>query len=130
LNRRPLRPELAAVLDDWPVLQLAEGAGDSSCSLLSGVVAVLGCCIVTGHTLRGWSESGPGSLPPGRCLLAGVPVRGIRDTLSRQLRRDLVARSDLLDRRQYAVWQIPASGMALLIPLCEDHQAVFAVAVA
>ena len=37
---RPLRPELAAVLGGWLLSQLTEGAGDSSCLLLSGSVAV------------------------------------------------------------------------------------------
>ena len=44
LNRRPLRPELAAPLGVCPVPQLMEGAGGSSRSLLSGDVAVLCCC--------------------------------------------------------------------------------------
>ena len=68
----PLRPELAAVLGGWLLSQLTEGVGDSSCLLLSGVVAVLACCIVTARTLQGWPAPGPGRLPPGPCLLAGV----------------------------------------------------------
>ena len=50
---RSLRPELAAVLGGWPLSQLAEGVGDSSCLLLSGVVAVLDCCIVPARSLQG-----------------------------------------------------------------------------
>ena len=45
MNRRPLRPELAAPLGVCPLSQLTEGVDDSSCSLLSGDVAVLSCCI-------------------------------------------------------------------------------------
>jgi len=41
LNRRPLRPELAAAQGVWLPSQLAQGVGDSSCSWLLGVVAVL-----------------------------------------------------------------------------------------
>jgi hypothetical protein len=44
LNRRPLRPELAAPLGVCPLPQLMEGVGGSSCSLLSVDVAVLCCC--------------------------------------------------------------------------------------
>jgi hypothetical protein len=44
LNRRPLRPELAAPLGVRPLPQLMERLGGSSCSLLSGDVAVLSCC--------------------------------------------------------------------------------------
>jgi hypothetical protein len=53
---RPLRPELAAVLGGWPVSQLTEGVGDSSCLLLPGVGAVLGCCIVTARTVQGMAR--------------------------------------------------------------------------
>jgi hypothetical protein len=48
---RPLRPELAAPLGVCPLPQLMEGVGGSSCSLLSGDVAVLSCC--TGVSLVG-----------------------------------------------------------------------------
>src|SRR6516225_6692290 len=41
----PLRPERAAPLGVCPLSQLTEGVDDSSCSLLSGDVAVLCCCI-------------------------------------------------------------------------------------
>jgi hypothetical protein len=44
LNRRPLRPELAAPLGVCPLPQLMEGVGGSSCSLLTGDVAVFCCC--------------------------------------------------------------------------------------
>jgi hypothetical protein len=44
LNRRPLRPELAALLGVCPLSQLTQGVGGSSCLLLSGGVAVLCCC--------------------------------------------------------------------------------------
>jgi hypothetical protein len=42
---RPLRPELAALLDVWPSSQLAECAGGRRCWRLCGEVAVLCCCI-------------------------------------------------------------------------------------
>ena len=41
------------MLGGWPLSQLAEGVGDSSCLLLSGVVAVLDCCIVPARSLQG-----------------------------------------------------------------------------
>jgi hypothetical protein len=44
LDWRPLRPELAAPLDVCPLPQLMEGVDGSSCSLLSGGVAVFCCC--------------------------------------------------------------------------------------
>jgi hypothetical protein len=53
------------VLGDWPIFQLTEGAGDGSCVLLSGVVAVLGCCIVAGHILRGMTRVRAGQAPVG-----------------------------------------------------------------
>jgi hypothetical protein len=37
--------------------------GDSSCLLLSGVVAVLGCCIVTARTLQGMARVRSGQAP-------------------------------------------------------------------
>src|SRR5262245_33489869 len=43
-QRWPLRPELAAPLGVCPLPQLMEGVGGSSCSLLSGDVAVFCCC--------------------------------------------------------------------------------------
>jgi hypothetical protein len=45
LNRRPLHPELDALLNVRLLSQLNERVGGSSCLLLSGRVAVLGCCI-------------------------------------------------------------------------------------
>ena len=39
-----------------PQSQLTEGVGDSSCLLLPGVVAVLGCCIVTARTVQGMAR--------------------------------------------------------------------------
>jgi hypothetical protein len=45
LNRRPLRPELDALLNVRLLSQLNERVGGSSCLLLSVRVAVLGCCI-------------------------------------------------------------------------------------
>jgi hypothetical protein len=62
-QRWPLRPELAAVLGGWPLPQLTEGVGDSQCLLLSGVVAVLGCCIVTARTLQGMARVRSGQAP-------------------------------------------------------------------
>jgi hypothetical protein len=41
----PLRPELEAPLGVCPPSQLTQGVGGSTCSLLSGGVAVLCCCI-------------------------------------------------------------------------------------
>jgi hypothetical protein len=46
LNRRPLRPELAALLGVWPSSQLAECAAGGGCWRLCGCVAVLPCCTV------------------------------------------------------------------------------------
>ena len=63
LNHWPLRPELEAVLGGWPLPQLTEGVGDSQCLLLSGVVAVLGCCIVTARTLQGMARVRSGQAP-------------------------------------------------------------------
>ncbi len=42
---KPFRPELEAVLGGWPLSQLTQCVDDSSCLLVTGVVAVLGCCI-------------------------------------------------------------------------------------
>lgn len=53
------------MLGDWPIFQLTEGADDGSCVLLSGVVAVLGCCIVAGHILRGMTRVRAGQAPVG-----------------------------------------------------------------
>jgi hypothetical protein len=58
-----LRPELAAVLGGWPQSQLAEGVGDTSCLLLSGVVAALGCCIATARTVQGMARVRAGQAP-------------------------------------------------------------------
>ena len=44
LNRRLLRPELAAALGVWPSSQLAERAGARRGWRLCGDVAVLSCC--------------------------------------------------------------------------------------
>jgi len=60
---RPLRPELAAVPGGWPLFQLTEGVGDGSSWLLSGAVAVLGCYIVTAHTVRGMARVRSGQAP-------------------------------------------------------------------
>jgi len=68
---RPLRPELAAPLGSWSLPKLTEGVGDSSCLLLSGVVAVLGCCIVTARTVQGMARARPGRLRPGPWFLTG-----------------------------------------------------------
>lgn len=58
-----LRPELAAVLGRWPLSQLTQGVGDSSCLRTSGVVAVLGCCTVTGRTVEGMARVRSGQAP-------------------------------------------------------------------
>jgi len=62
-QRWPLLPELAAVLGGWPLPQLTEDVGDSSCLLLSGIVAVLGCCIVAARTLQGMARARSGQAP-------------------------------------------------------------------
>jgi len=57
LNRRPLRPELAAPLGVWPSSQLGRCAGDRARWPLSGDVAVLFCCIAdapSGFEERPW----------------------------------------------------------------------------
>jgi hypothetical protein len=79
LNRRPLRPELEALLGVCPLSQLTQGVGGSSCSLLSGGVAVLCCCIgpppARCSTRRG-AWYGLADLPLMR--RSGLPVRVIR----------------------------------------------------
>ena len=60
---RPLRPELAAPLGVCPLPQLMVGVGGSSCSLLSGDVAVFCCCIVTARTVQGMARVRPGQAP-------------------------------------------------------------------
>jgi hypothetical protein len=60
---RPLRPQLAAPLGGWPLSQLTEGVGGGSCLLLSGVVAALGCCIVTTRTWQGMARVRSGQAP-------------------------------------------------------------------
>ncbi len=55
-----------------PLSQLTEGVGDSSGLWLSGVVAVLGCCIVTARIVQGFR----GLPPKQRMSLTGTKTRG------------------------------------------------------
>ncbi len=82
----PLRPELAAPLGSWSLPKLTEGVGDSSCLLLSGVVAVLGCCIVTARTGQGMARARSGQ-PPAWPLVSDRSVRrGLRDQATSRAR--------------------------------------------
>jgi hypothetical protein len=47
----------------WPLFQLTEGVGDGSSWLLPGAVAVLGCYIVTAHTVQGMARVRSGQAP-------------------------------------------------------------------
>ncbi len=63
IDRPPLRPEIAAVLGGWPLSQLTASVGDSSGLLLSRVVTVLRCCIVTARSVQGMARVRSGQAP-------------------------------------------------------------------
>jgi hypothetical protein len=67
------------VLGGWPLSQLTEGVGDSSCLLLSGVVAVLGCCIVTARHLQGMARVRSGQAPAWPLSSDRSARRGLQD---------------------------------------------------
>ena len=71
-GHEPLHLELAVVLAGRLLFQFTRCVGDSSCLLPLGVVAVLGCHIVSPALCRGWSASGPGRLGPSPWYLTGV----------------------------------------------------------
>jgi len=83
LNRRPLRPELAAPLGVCLLFQLTQGVGGSSCLLLSGDVLYFAAAVI-GCPCKGLRRWGPKPLPrlavgpvgsSASCLCCGGGVR-------------------------------------------------------
>jgi hypothetical protein len=70
----------------WPLSHLTEAVGDSSCLLLSGAVAVLGCCIVTARSLQGMACVRSGQAPPGPWFLAGVSAEAPGSSVTSRVR--------------------------------------------